>query len=820
MARIFLLCFFCFILVTKLNAQEKPSIEQVISDLAVYNSNYSKEKVYLHFDRSHYSPGDDIWFKAYVTVGNLNLLSQHSKLINVELLDPSGDLVQSLRLPLSAGIAFADFSLGDSLISGTYQIRAYTQWMRNFDNDYFFEKEITIIDLLPSDSLSETKTNIQKSSLKNLKKKKVSSQEGKSLDSDSFKIEVFPESGQYSFGAVTKTALKITNSYNEGVRTSGWLKDTSGQNLMEVTTNEDGIGSFSFYPQKGEYSLLLMGEDGNEQSFNFSVFNEDGYTLAINNSSDHTLFVQVRLDRERKMDQELSLLIQQEGEVFYALKMKINNLEKTLNIPKETLGVGINEIVLLSEDMKPLTSRKFFHSIPERLLPMQIKLDKEQYSTREKVIVNLHSGLDTDSFRIATFSTAVTHDGKVPRSSVNETNIQSYILLQAGMKAKAKSPNSYFLNPEKGQIDELMLTLNRDDLWDNFNEVEIKFPAEKSMKLSGYVTRLNEKKAEPFAKVILFSASSGLLIDTLADENGRFVFDDLFFYDSTKFVLQARGEKGRKHLIIHLDSVDHVEVKKNKNNIELTTRLNKDDEFYIEHNKDRISELFRTGSLNRGIVLSEVEVKVKPNIAPNSSNLNGPGNADQVITEESLQTCPSLIVCLQGRLRGVVFRSGVPYSTRSMDIPMGIIVDGMRMEGEDLAMINSADVETVEVLRTVGHLTLYGSFGNGGIIIITTKRGDGISTSSYTPGLVTYMPKGFYQVREFNSPDYSSDDQPYIERDLRSTIYWKPNLVTDEEGKTSFEFYTSDQPGKYRIVVEGIDIQGRLAFSEVEFEVK
>src|SRR5690606_13930322 len=97
---------------------------------------------------------------------------------------------------------------------------------------------------------------------------------------------------------------------------------------------------------------------------------------------------------------------QQEGQVFYALKMKISGLEKTFNIPKETLGVGINEIVLLSEDMKPLVSRKFFHSIPERLLPMQIKLDKKQYSPREKVTVNLHSGLDTDSFRIATFSTA------------------------------------------------------------------------------------------------------------------------------------------------------------------------------------------------------------------------------------------------------------------------------------------------------------------------------------------------------------------------------------------------------------------------------
>src|SRR5690606_31151749 len=108
---------------------------------------------------------------------------------------------------------------------------------------------------------------------------------------------------------------------------------------------------------------------------------------------------------------------------------------------------------------------------------------------------------------------------------------------------------------------------------------------------------------------------------------------------------------------------------------------------------------------------------------------NGPGNADQVITEDDLKTCASLEICLQGRLSGVVFRNGVPYSTRSMDTPMGIIVDGMQMGGEEISMISAADVESVEVLRTIGNLAVYGSFGSGGIIIITTKRGDGARTS-------------------------------------------------------------------------------------------
>src|SRR5690606_4055927 len=129
---------------------------------------------------------------------------------------------------------------------------------------------------------------------------------------------------------------------------------------------------------------------------------------------------------------------------------------------------------------------------------------------------------------------------------------------------------------------------------------------------------------------------------------------------------------------------------------------------------------------------------------------------DQILNWKELETCSSLDICLQGRVMGVVFRNGIPYSTRSMNTPMGVIIDGMRMEVEDLSMVNPGDVETIEVLRNIGYLAVYGPFGSGGVIVVTTKRGKGsYNTSSYTPGLVTYDPKGYYKVREFVSPDYS-----------------------------------------------------------------
>src|SRR5690606_24133401 len=141
-------------------------------------------------------------------------------------------------------------------------------------------------------------------------------------------------------------------------------------------------------------------------------------------------------------------------------------------------------------------------------------------------------------------------------------------------------------------------------------------------------------------------------------------------------------------------------------------------------------------------------------------------------------------------------------------------MDGMYMEPDALSMIDVFDVETIEVLRGIGNTAVYGSMGSGGVIIITTKRGDGgsFSRDSYTPGVVTHSPQGYYAVREFYAPDYSAPvDSLAGMKDLRTTIHWAPNIVTDDVGAASFEFYTAETPGTYRIVVEGLDIYGRLA---------
>src|SRR5690606_3219371 len=117
------------------NAQD--SVEQILKPLEAWAKEYPSEKVYVHIDKPYYMAGDTIWFKTYTVVGAYHQLSSLSGAVYVDLISSTDSVVSSLKLPLIAGMAKGNISLPVELKAGNYRLRAYTQWMRNADSDYF-----------------------------------------------------------------------------------------------------------------------------------------------------------------------------------------------------------------------------------------------------------------------------------------------------------------------------------------------------------------------------------------------------------------------------------------------------------------------------------------------------------------------------------------------------------------------------------------------------------------------------------------------------------------------------------------------------------
>jgi hypothetical protein len=130
------------------------SLNTIISKSVKFSNDFPIEKVYVHFDKPYYAAGDTVWFKAYTTV-DIHLPSQLSKIVYVDVYNDQDSMMTSLKLPLVNGVAPGMIPLPvQGYKQGNYRLRAYTNWMLNFDGAYLFNKVLTIGNPVDKDVLT------------------------------------------------------------------------------------------------------------------------------------------------------------------------------------------------------------------------------------------------------------------------------------------------------------------------------------------------------------------------------------------------------------------------------------------------------------------------------------------------------------------------------------------------------------------------------------------------------------------------------------------------------------------------------------------
>jgi len=639
-------------------------------------------------------------------------------------------------------------------------------------------------------------------------------------------VQFFPEGGKLVENLPNKIAIKAVNSNGLGELTNGVIVNSEGTEISKIETNKLGMGSFFLNPASGQtYKADLTFTDGTKKTVTLPVADKSGRVLSVANLDSTKLSIKVYLSEDLLNKEEYNLIAQHNGIVYFSTKVSSGKQVVSLTVPKDSLPSGIMQISLLSSNFMPLNERIVFVNNLHDKINIQSENLKPSYGKRAKVDLTFaatNSGKPTQG----SFSIAVTNTTAVKPDPENETNILTKLLLTSDLKGYVEKPNYYFLNNDRNtrlDLDNLMLTQG----WRKINWQEVasgaetapKFPVEKRLQISGTVTRSGKPVVK--GKVSLVSFSGGFFMtDTLTDEKGRFNFDKIEFLDSTKFVVQARTDKDRKFVDIVMDVVPGQVATKNPNTGDIEVNVNQSLAAYLQESSKYFDDQTKRGLLNRTILLDAVTIVEKRKPTYNSSNLGGAGNADAVFTAKDLETAFSLSQYLQGRIAGVQIRNGQAFA-RGGQSPMAVMVDGMNMGGEDFNLddIVVQDIETVEILKSIGNTAIYGFQGGSGVIVITTKRGDGArSVNTYTPGLINYTPKGYASAREFYSPKY--DVKPDSRPDLRTTVFWEPQMIGDASGKSKISYFNTDVPGTYRIVVEGIDVNGSLARKVLTYEVK
>jgi hypothetical protein len=281
-------------------AQEKVSLAQMAQKNAKLVFDVPAEKTYLHFDKPYYAVGDTIWFKAYVTLENQTPFTL-SKILYVELINQKDSLVESLKIPVANSVAVGSFALTfPDFKEGNYHLRAYTKWMLNSNEAYFFKKNIVVGNAFNK----YLKTNVNYKGTITEKGQKVNSkisfkdETGKPYANKKVSWEAYADYERVDKG---KATTDVQGNINIDFGASSKVALNSGYLQIELETSDGRIlkdklslktaileNDLQFFPEGGELidginsvvAYKALRSDGLGANFKARISDEAGETVA------------------------------------------------------------------------------------------------------------------------------------------------------------------------------------------------------------------------------------------------------------------------------------------------------------------------------------------------------------------------------------------------------------------------------------------------------------------------------------------------------------------------------------------------------------
>ncbi len=756
------------------------------------------EKVYLHTDRSNYIFGENLWYKAYMVYAYTNTLYDSSKLLYVELISPDSKILARNITKLEAGLGHGDFKLTDSIgieKPGKYQIRAYTNWMRNFGDDFIFIKEIEIIDV------NEQTTESTKESAKNLKTPTVQATD--------ISIQFFPEGGSLIEGVTSVVAFKATDAHGYPLYVKGQVFDTKGNLITSLESKHDGMGAFVLTPIKEEqYTVKIRSINESQLTATVPKAQKQGYVLSVSNYKGKKL-ITIKTNKETLKEnskESLIFIASAKGITYFEGTQALAEEKTSFLLPEEDFPEGIAQMTLYDESMKPHSERLLYIE-KEKDIDVTLTTNKEQYVPKEKVNIKVSAKTTQGTPVLASFSLASIEENKI--NGIANSNICSYFLMESDIKGAVHNPGHYFdiENTRRlKDLDLLLLTQGwRDFLWKQLPEFkgEKRYNIEHTLNVSGRVKEgLGNAVKNTFnISMVLTNKEKMLMKNTTTNSNGGFKFEDISFLGEASLLLNTQNKKGKNKGELFLYSMYRDPIPadyKEKTSAPSTEK----DIAEFKANALKKSILFNVPYEN---MLDEVVITGKKNERKERTAI---GSADYVrIIDEKTPYFSSITRLIQFSIPGIFVSGNSLRFSRYQGSPL-ILLDGAEMDISSLEGVATDDVDRIESITSAG-AAVYGSRGGNGVILIYTKEGTVNGRLKKVKHSISKKIQGYYDARIFYSPNY--DNPESIENkdaDIRNTLYWNPYVHPDENGNVELSYFNSEVSTEINVTLEGITEKG------------
>jgi hypothetical protein len=919
----------CLLFHFKSYSQSNPPMEllkQVVVAVDSAQHTLPAEKMYLHFDKTAYAVGDTMWFKAYLFNAADFAYTLKSGLLYLEISSDSNRLVKRMCLPVLGGLTWGDVALDETTFpAGNYIVRAYTNWMRNFGEDYIFSQRFVIagsnkeeqvhtqLQLIKGPTMETARMQLQWQDgvhhpvsgdawdIKVLQGKKVlykhsatpsngklnlvfdvpeqkgvplllEAKEGK--EGASLRIplllnrpalmdlQFMPEGGSWVVGQPARMAFKAIGEDGKGVSVQGKILNSEKKEVTAFKSQHLGMGAFDIVPEEGEtYIAQIILPDNSKVTYPLPAARKSGTQLQVRDMPGKDSVIVLLTASEDIMAkgsaQSYLLMAATAGGIQYGAVVHFGNGSMQIKVPKEVFPTGVAHFTLLDMNKRPLNERIIFIDRQDHL-KIKMTPDKTVYAPRDSIDMQISVTNAAGQPVQGSFSLAVTDDAQVDQKKSGNGNLITYLQLYADLKGYVEDPDYYFYSGDvhvQEALDNLLLTQG----WVGYNWEQlfaphaITYPAEPGLTVRGNVRNAFNKPVK-HTGVMLFSSSPLLLKDTLTDDQGRFMFTNFPPLDTVGFVIQARNKRGRSFNVgVEVDEFKAPVFSTLPLPAALPWNVNSDPTLieYVKNNNTIREEVekMRFG----GHALREVIVNAKKGVA-GSRNLNDIGGSDIVLDEAAMRNAGKLTleeVLLQqvkGFNWGYVQKKGQGYLIQNNEVKF--VVDGMDMDffftptagdpnehgnylKSQLEYFTAEDIKGIEVMLNSSNTNSYKNrylsmeeraalMRSGRDVVyleITTRAGVG-PMQKKTPGTYVYKPIPFVWPRTFYRPRYVAGEAQQPMKDLRATIHWIPDVVTDENGKARVSFYAADLPGTYTTIIEGSDMLGGIGYLQQQVEIR
>ena len=725
-----------------------------------YKSKYPATRLHLTFNQPFYAPGDTIFFSAW-HLDESQKAFPGRQVGTVDLVAEDGHAVKRIHFKIEDGRGTNQLALPKDLDPGSYTVIAYTAWMRNFNDGWFYRKRIEV--------------------------------KGKNdITSAPAPMAAGVEGGTLVAGITNH--IVVTADYPGATVT---IRNQSGEEVVSGSLDSTGVASIDFTP-RADAIYTVTGP--NSSKAQLSAVKAEGVVMKFSGDA-FTL-----TSTGQYQDKELMALFVSQGKVLETRRVKLAGGNGTLSLPGFMNGL-YQQVYVMDQAGTVVAERVFASNLSTN--DMGTLSVPANVSQREPVTVTIDlrsaAELSVTAYQEKLFNTVSLKHGFYLAELPD-------VLLWAEKHDKyQQSLNTFLVTQHWSRINwtEILSTEKK----------KLSFPNYSILTEKGLVrSRTSGEPAPDSTNVIVYLQKNTMGYDTYT-RGGRFEIPFAFDFWDTDYLFVALQRNSRDvtadyEVVFDSDSIQVPAI--------APGRQMRTESVYGSYalNKKLISSsytYFGSGARTNDTIRSLNAV-----FEDELGEIDAVVDVEKFVvfpTMEDLlrEVIPFVQYRKKGMAEGVRMMLAYPQGNRVSKSHPLFVVDGVMTRDPKFFMkIKPKDITTVKIVNDPNRLQQLGKIGENGVLLLESKKGnlsDSLrqATNHAVTGLNPSIP-----FRDVARAKTSSQRIP----DLRSTLFWQPKATPDNTGRLELAFTTGDDVGPVKIIVQGLTPEGVPVYLEKETTIK